>query len=92
MDSPSPSAARLVPTREDAAADGRPDRVGAARRRSCARIDAPPPPVVTSQLDPAPPVTEAEINLIIDLLGDTIAEILDSQTDPCRPAPSDPAG
>lgn len=44
---------------------------------------------VISDLDPIEPVTEAEIQLVLAVLGDTIARILDPTSSEC-PQPPEP--
>jgi hypothetical protein len=44
---------------------------------------------VTSDLDPTEPVTEAEIQLVLAVLGDTIARILNPTSSEC-PKPPEP--
>jgi len=39
--------------------------------------------VVTSDLDPGEPVTDAEIALVLGMLGDTIARLLNPQRNEC---------
>jgi len=47
---------------------------------------------VTSDLDPAEPVTEAEIELVLAVLGDMIARILDPTSSECPPPPESASG